>query len=139
MNRLLTVLAALPVLALGACSQVEDAATDAASDAGNRAGCAVAGRAVDEGRTLVGDIASDLGADPASARAKLTAAREALAAASPGLSDDARTQVDRAVAALDDLRDEARSVADGSSIDEQVVAEARAEYDTAAQQITSVC
>ncbi|KAA1380570.1 hypothetical protein [Aeromicrobium fastidiosum] len=139
MNRLLTVLAALPVLALGACSQVEDAATDAASDAGNRAGCAVAGRVVDEGRTLVGDIATDLGADPASARAKLTAAREALAAAAPTLSDDTRAQLDRAVAALDDLRDEATSVADGSSIDEQVVAEAKAEYDVAAEQITSVC
>ena len=135
----MTVLAVLPVLALGACSQVQDAASDAASEAGSRAGCAVAGRAVEEGRTLVGDVASDLGADPAAARAKLTATREALAAAAPGLSDDARTQVDRAVAALDDLRDEARSVADGSSIDEQVVAEATAEYDVAAQQVGSIC
>ncbi len=131
----MTVLAVLPVLALGACSQVQDAA----SEAGTRAGCAVAGRVVDEGRTVVSGIASDLGADPTAARAKLTAAREALAAAEQGLSDDVRTQVGRAVEALDSLRDEARSVADGSSVDEQVVAEATAEYDAAAQQVSGVC
>lgn len=139
MNRLLASAALLPVLALGACSEAERIASDAASDAGNRAGCAVAARVVDEGRTLVGDIATDLGADPTAARAKLTAAREALAAAEQGLSGDVRTEVGRAVDALDSLRDEARSVADGSSIDETVVSEAQAEYDVAAQQVAGVC
>lgn len=139
MNRLLASAALLPVLALGACSDVQEAASDAASDAGNRAGCAVASRVVDEGRTLVSGIASDLGADPTAARAKLTAARETLSAAEQGLSDETRTQVGRAVEALDSLRDEARSVADGSSVDETVVAEAQAEYDSAARQVTGVC
>ncbi|MBD8608686.1 hypothetical protein IFT73_17665 [Aeromicrobium sp. CFBP 8757] len=139
MNRLLATAALLPVLALGACSDVQEAASDAASDAGNRAGCAVAARVVDEGRTLVGDIATDLGADPTAARAKLTATREALAAAEQGLSDDVRTQVGQAVEALDSLRDEARAVADGSSVDETVVAQAQAEYDAAARQVTGVC
>ncbi len=139
MNRLTTVLAALPVLALGACSEVQDAASDAASDAGNRAGCAVARTAVDEGRTFVAGIASDLGADPEAARAKLTAARETLAAAEQGLSDEVRPQVDRAIEALDVLRTEAQSVADGSSIDDAVVQEAQAEYDAAAQQVIGIC
>ena len=139
MNRLLAAAAILPVLALGACSDVQDAAADAASDAGNRAGCAVASRVVDEGRTLVSGIASDLGADPTAARAKLTAAREALSAAEQGLSDETRTQVGRAVEAIDSLRDEAKAVADGSTIDDQVVADAQAEYDAAAQQVTGVC
>ena len=50
--------------------------------------------------------------------------------------DDA---VGRAVEALDTLRDEARAVADGSRVDETVVAQAQAEYDTAAQQVSGVC
>lgn len=138
-NRLLASAALLPVLALGACSEAERIASDAASDAGSRASCAVAGAAVDEGRGLVEGIAADIGADPDSVDRRLTVAREAVAAAERGLDGEVRQQLDRAVQALDALRDEARAVADGSSVDELVVAEAQAEYDVAAQQIAGVC
>lgn len=138
-NRLLASAALLPILALGACSDVERIASDTVSDAGSRAGCAVAGTAVDEGRSLVRGVASDIGADPDSVRQQLTVAREALAAAERGLDGEVRQQLDRAVDALDTLRDEARAAADGTTVDDQALQEARAEYDSAAEQLTAIC
>ncbi len=129
----------LPLLALGACSEVEDAVNDAASDAGSRAGCELAQPAVDGGRALVDDVTASIDADPAAAQRELSAAVEALGLAEPALSGEARDLVDRAGAALEDLRAQAESAAEGATVDDQVLQAAQAEYDAAAEQLTGVC
>lgn len=129
----------VPLLALGACSEVEDAVNDAASDAGSRAGCELAQPAVDAGRSLVDDVTANIDADPAAAQRELTAAAEALGLAEPALSGEARDLVDRAGSALEDLRDQAQAAADGATVDDQVLEAAQQEYDAAAEQLTGVC
>lgn len=139
MNRRLPLVMLLPLLALGACSEVEDAFSDAASDAGSRAGCELAQPAVDAGRSLVNDVTANIDADPAAAQRELSAAAEALGLAEPVLSGEARDLVDRAGAALEELRGQAEAVAEGATIDDQVLQAAQQEYDTAAEQLTGIC
>ncbi len=139
MNRRLPLVLLLPLLALGACSEVEDAVSDAASDAGSRAGCELAQPAVDAGRSLVDDVTANIDADPAAAQRELTAAAEALGLAEPALSGEARDLVDRAGAALEELRAQAQAAADGATVDDQVLEAAQSEYDAAAEQLTGVC
>ena len=139
MNRRLPLVLLLPLLALGACSEVEDAVSDAASDAGSRAGCELAQPAVDAGRSLVDDVTANIDADPAAAQRELTAAAEALGLAEPALSGEARDLVDRAGAALEELRAQAQAAADGATVDDQVLEAAQSEYDAAAEQLIGVC
>ncbi len=129
----------VPLLALGACSEVEDAVNDAASDAGSRAGCELAQPAVDAGRSLVDDVTANIDADPAAAQRELAAAGEALGLAEPALSGEARDVVERAGAALEELRAQAEAAADGVTVDDQVLESAQQEYDAAAEQLTGVC
>ncbi len=129
----------LPLLALGACSEVEDAVRDTASDAGSRVGCELAQPAVDEGRAFVERVAQDIDADPAAAQQELSAAREALELAAPTLTGELRDAIDQAAAAVEELRAEAQAVADGATVDDQVVQAAQAEYDAAAQELTGIC
>jgi hypothetical protein len=129
----------LTVLLLSACSEAERAVSDAGSEAASKAGCSLARSAVGEVRRQVDGIASDIKADPEAAGRKLTAAREALGAAERSLSGETQEQLARASAAIDDLQSEARAVADGASVDDQVLRAARAEYDDAAQQLTGLC
>lgn len=138
MKRLLPVLAsAACVLALGACS--EDEIRDRASDAASDAACSVASRALSGLRGEVEQAARDVGADPAAARRELTALRESLAAAERGLGGETRERVEQARAAVDDLLAQARRAADGTTVDDQAVAEAQAEYDAATRGLTEVC
>ncbi|MEG9224580.1 hypothetical protein [Aeromicrobium sp. Sec7.5] len=139
MNRRLSLAMLLPLLALGACSEVEDAVSDTASDAGSRAGCELAQPALDAGRSLVDDVTAKIDADPAAAQRELGAAAEALGLAEPALSGEARDLVDRAGAALEDLRAQAEAAADGVTVDDQVLQAAQDEYDAAAEQISGVC
>lgn len=139
MNRRLPLVLLLPLLTLGACSEVEDAVSDAASDAGSRAGCELAQPAIDAGRSLVDDVTANIDADPAAAQRELTAAAEALGLAEPALSGEARDLVDRAGAALEELRAQAQAAADGATVDDQVLEAAQSEYDAAAEQLTGVC
>lgn len=139
MNRRLPLVLLLPLLALGACSEVEDAVSDAASDAGSRAGCELAQPAVDAGRSLVDDVTANIDADPAAAQRELAAAGEALGLAEPALTGEARDLVDRAGAALEQLRSQAEAVAEGATVDDQVLQAAQDEYDAAAEQLTGIC
>ncbi|GAA1724373.1 hypothetical protein [Aeromicrobium alkaliterrae] len=139
MTRRLPLLLLLPVLALGACSAVEDAASDAASDAGSRVACELAQPAIDQGRTLVDDVTARIDADPQSVRTELAAAGEALGIAEQGLSGEVRDLVARASDAVDELRTQAEAAADGTTVDEQVVQSAQAEYDAAAEDLAGVC
>ncbi len=139
MNRRLPLALLLPLLALGACSEVEDAVSDAASDAGSRAGCELAQPAVDAGRSLVDDVTANIDADPAAAQRELSAAADALDLAEPALTGEARDVVERAGAALEELRAQAQAVADGATVDDQVLQAAQDEYGAAAEQLTGVC
>ena len=139
MNRRLPLVLLLPLLALGACSEVEDAVSDAASDAGSRAGCELAQPAVDAGRSLVDDVTANIDADAAAAQRELAAAADALGLAEPALSGEARDVVERAGAALEKLRAQAEAAAEGVTVDDQVLQAAQDEYDAAAEQLTGVC
>ncbi|MDF1705351.1 MAG: hypothetical protein P1U38_11305 [Aeromicrobium sp.] len=135
----LLVLPLLGLFALGACSEVEDAISDTASDAGSRASCEIAQPAIEAGRSLVDDVSARIDADPAAAQRELTAAAEALGLGEATLSGEARDLVDRAGSALEELRAQAEAAADGTTVDDQVVQAARDEYDAAAEQLTGVC
>lgn len=67
------------------------------------------------------------------------AVREALAAAETRLTGETGKQMARARAAIDDLRAEARAVADGASLDDRALRAAQKEYDDAGEQLTGVC
>ncbi|MCX6405826.1 MAG: hypothetical protein NTV28_02785 [Propionibacteriales bacterium] len=135
----LRLLLPLPLLALGACSDVGSAVDDVASSAGTRAGCEVAGRAVDEGRGLVDGVGQEISDDAAGARRELAAAGAAIEAAAPTLTGEVRALVERAGTALSTLRDEAEAVAAGSAVDDRAVQAAQSEYDRVADQIRSLC
>jgi hypothetical protein len=129
----------LTALLLSACTEAERAVSDAGSEAASGAGCSVARAAVDEVRRQVDGIVSEIRVDPEAAEGELTAAREALAAAQEQLSGETQEQLARAGAAIDDLRAEARAVADGASVDDQAVQAAQEEYDDAAEQLSRLC
>lgn len=138
-TRLLAFVVLLTALFLSACSEAERAVSDAGSEAASNAGCSVARTTVDEVRQQVDGIASDIRANPEVAAGALTAAREALGTAEKQLSGQTREQLARAGGAIDDLQAEASAVADGASIDDQVVRTAQKEYDDAAKQLSALC
>lgn len=129
----------LTALVLSACSQAEKVVSDAGSEAASRAGCSVARAAVGEVRRQVEGITSRIQADPQSAERELTGVREALTVAEKQLSGETRQQMARAGAAIDDLRGEARAVANGAGIDRRTARAAQDEYDAAAEQLTRLC
>jgi hypothetical protein len=129
----------LTALLLSACSEAERAVSDAGSEAATKAGCSVARSAVSEVRRQVEVIASQIKTDPEAAERKLTAAREALEAAEKQLSGDTQEQLARAGAAIDDLRADARAVADGASVDDKSLRAAQKQYGDAAEQLTGLC
>lgn len=66
-------------------------------------------------------------------------AREALGAAEQQLTGGTQEQLARAGAAIDDLKAEARAVADGARVDDQALRVAQDEYDDAVKQLTDIC
>jgi hypothetical protein len=138
-TRLIAPVVLLTALVLSACSGAEKFASDAASEAASEGGCSVARAAVGEVRRQVDGIASQIQADPKTARRELTAVREALAAAETRLAGETGKQMARARAAIDDLRAEARAVADGASVDNRALRAAQKEYDDAVEQLTGLC
>jgi len=139
MNRRLPLALLLPVLALGACSQVENAVSDAATDAGTQVGCQLAQPAIDQGRSFVDQVVQSIDADPAAAQQQLTAAGQALQLAAPTLTGEIRNLVDQASAAVENLRGQAEAAAAGTTVDDQVVQAAQDEYAAAAEQLTGIC
>ena len=139
MTRLLAPVALLTALLLSACSEAEQAVSDAGSEAASQAGCSVAQAAVSEVRRQVAGITSKISADPEAAERELAAAREALGAAENQLSGETQEQLARAGAALDDLRAEATAVAEGANIDDRALQAAQEEYGDAVEQLTGLC
>ena len=138
-TRLLTALVLLTALLLSACSEAEKAVSDAGSEAASTAGCSVARAAVEQVRRQVDGIPAEIKADPEAAESGLTVAREALGAAEQQLTGGTQEQLARAGAAIDDLRAEAKAVADGARVDDQALRLAQEEYDDAVQQLTGIC
>lgn len=139
MTRLLAALVLLTAVLLSACSEAEKAVSDAGSQAASTAGCSVAQAAVEQVRRQVDGIAAEIKTDPAAAEGGLTVAREALGAAEQQLTGGTQEQLARAGAAIDDLKAEARAVADGARVDDQALRVAQDEYDDAVKQLTDIC
>jgi hypothetical protein len=138
-TRLVALVVLLTALALSACSEAGKAVSDAGSEAASNAGCSVARAAVGEVRRQVEGIAPEIEADPEAAGRELTAARDALGAAEKQLSGETQEQIARAGAAIDDLRGEARAVANGASVDDRALRAAQQKYGDAAEQLTGLC
>lgn len=139
MTRLLTPVVLLTAVLLSACSEAERAVSDAGSEAASQAGCSVAQAAVGEVRRQVDGISSEITVDPEGAGRELTAAGEVLGAAEKRLTGETREQLARAGAAIDDLRAQARAVAEGASVDDQALRAAQEEYGDAVEQLTGLC
>lgn len=138
-SRLLAVPAALlATLVLAGCG-AGDTVGEAVGGAADRAGCAVAQRAVDSVATQVRQVAADLGADPQAAQQRLAGLRDTLSAAEQGLSGETRAQVARARGAVEALGAQAGQAAGGTQVDDAAVQDAQQELDTAVQQLTQVC
>jgi len=137
-RRLAPVLLLTAVL-LSACSGAEKAVSDAGSEAASQAGCSVAQAAVAEVRRQVDGITSEITANPAAVEQELTAAREAFGAAEARLTGEIQEQLARAGAAVDDLRAEAKAVADGAKVDDQALQAAQDQFSDAAEQLTGLC
>jgi hypothetical protein len=94
---------------------------------------------VGEVRRQVDGITADIKANPEAAEQELTAARDALAAAEGQLTGQTKELLTRAGAAIDDLRAEAKAVADGATVDDKALQAAQDEYGAAVEQLTGVC
>jgi hypothetical protein len=138
-TRLLAALVLLTALVLSACSDAEKAVSDAGSEAASTAGCSLARAAVEQVRRQVDGIPAEIKADPEAAEGGLTVARETLGAAEQQLTGGTQEALARAGAAIDDLRAEARAVADGARVDDQALRSAQEEYDDAVKQLTGIC
>ncbi|WP_193613964.1 hypothetical protein [Nocardioides lijunqiniae] len=126
---------ALLALTLVGCSDVEDAAKGAASDAA----CSVANKTMDEAGTQAKQAVSDLGADPAAAKRELTALRDGLKTLEGQVDGETGGKVTEARKALDRLVTQADAAREGSPVDDQAVEDAQADLDTAIEDFTELC
>lgn len=122
-------------LALGGCSQAEDAARDAA----NRAGCAVAQSALDKAQTEAEQALDNINADPDAAGRKLAGIRDAVKAAESGLSGATKEKIEKARKALDTMAAEAKDAAQGGEVDTSAVDNAKAQLDNAVSDVRDSC
>lgn len=127
--------ATLLCLTLVGCSDAEDLVRDKASDAA----CSVAQQAMD----AVGDQArqaiDDIKADPQGAEERLKALRDSLVALEGQVDGRTGGKVTQAREALDRLVEEADAARTGTPVDDQAVAEARTELDTAIEDFRTLC
>lgn len=123
------------VASLSACQAAEDAAKDAVSDAA----CDVARSAVDEAGDQATKAVDDIGADPAAAETELRNIRDALATAQNGVSGDLRDKIVDAKDAVERLLGQAQDAAQGTEVDTAVVDDARADLDTAVEDVKNLC
>ncbi|MCD4524581.1 hypothetical protein [Nocardioides sp. cx-173] len=128
-------LAAVLSLVLAGCSDVEDAAKDAAGDAA----CSVARQAMDEAATQAKQAVGDLGADPAAAKRELTALRDALKTLEGRVDGESGGKVTQARKALDRLVTQADAARAGTPVDRQAVDDAQSDLDSAVEDFRDVC
>lgn len=117
------------------CSDVEDLARDTASDAA----CSVARTAMDEASNQAKQAVEELNADPQAARRELTALRDSLKALEGRVDGETGGKITQAREALDKLVTQADAAREGTPVDDQAVADAEAELDTAVEEFGNLC
>ncbi|CAN5663697.1 hypothetical protein BH11ACT8_BH11ACT8_20690 [soil metagenome] len=117
------------------CSDIKDAATNKAGEAG----CAVAKKAVDGVKSQVDDAIDQIGADPESARKKLSGARDALKKAEGSIGGGTKQKLTSAREALDDLVAEASDAASGADVDTSAIDTSKEKFSTAVDDVTGAC
>lgn len=122
-------------MTLAGCSDVEDLAREKASEAA----CSVARSAMDEASTQAKQAAEKINADPQAARRELTALRDSLKALEGRVDGETGGKITEARKALDRLVEQADAARAGTPVDDQAVADAEAELDTAVESFSSLC
>ncbi|WP_309649278.1 hypothetical protein [Nocardioides sp.] len=135
MKSLAVATALLLSLTLVGCSDVEDLARDTASDAA----CSVARTAMDEAGDQAKQAVEGLDADPQAARRELTALRDSLQALEGRVDGETGGKITQAREALDKLVEQADAAREGTPVDDQAVADAEAELDTAVEDFGNLC
>ncbi|GAB2755189.1 hypothetical protein GCM10027020_04260 [Nocardioides salsibiostraticola] len=128
-------LAAVLALTLTGCTQAEEAATGAA----NRAGCAVAQKALNQAQSEAEKALDEIDADPEAARRKLGGMRDAVKAAESGLSGETKEKLAEARRALDTMAGEAQDAAQGADVDTSAVDNAKDRLDDAVGDVRDLC
>lgn len=128
-------LAVALALTLTGCSQAEEAAKGAA----NRAGCAVAQKALDQAQSEAEKALDEIDADPEAARRKLAGMRDAVRAAESGISGETREKLGKARRALDTMAGEAQDAARGANVDTSAVDDAKDRLDDAVGDVRDLC
>ena len=122
-------------LTLVGCSDAEDLVKDKAGDAA----CSVAQQAMDEAGQQAQKALDQVQADPRAAEQKLTALRDSLKALEDQLDGETGGKVTEAREALDRLVEQADAARAGTPVDDEAVADAKADLDTAVEDFASVC
>ena len=129
------VLAALLSLTLVGCSDAENLVKDQA----NEAACSVAQKAMDGVGQEAQQAIDDLKADPKGAEERLKALRDSLQALEGQLDGKTGGKVTQAREALDRLVTQADAARTGTPVDDQAVADARSDLDTAVSDFATIC
>jgi len=132
---LIAALTALLSLSLVGCSEVEDAAKDAADEAA----CSVAQRAMDEAGDQAQRAVDEIGADPQAAENELKALRDSLKALEGQVDGETGGKVTEARQALDRLVKQADRARTGTPVDDQAVDDAQRDLDAAVEDFTDIC
>lgn len=137
MRRTPTLAAATLVAALSltACSQAEDAAKNAASDAA----CSLAKNAADEAGKQAAQAVDDIGADPQAAQQELSSIRDLLSAAEKGVDGDVKADLADARKAVERLLGQAQDAARGVEVDTTAVESAKGDLDRAVDDVKTLC
>lgn len=128
-------LAVVGSLSLAACSEVEDAARDAADDAA----CSVAKQAMDRAGDEAQRAVDEIGADPQAAKRELTALRDALKSLESQVDGETGGKVTEARKALDRLVKQADDAREGTPVDDQAVDDAQRDLDAAVDDFKDIC
>lgn len=122
-------------LTLVGCSEVEDAAKDAADDAA----CSVAQQAMDRAGDEAQKAIEQIGADPAAAERELKALRNGLESLEGQVDGETGGKVTEARKALDRLVKQADRARAGTPVDDQAVDDAQRDLDAAVEDFKDIC
>lgn len=128
-------LTAVLTLTLVGCSEVEDAARDAADDAA----CSVAKQAMDKAGDQAQRAVDEIGADPQAAKRELTALRDTLKSLEGQVDGESGGKVTQARKALDKLVKQADQARSGTPVDDQAVDDAQRDLDAAVDDFKDIC
>lgn len=135
MKSLVVAVTAALVIGLVGCSEVEDAAKDAAGDAA----CSVAEQAMDEAADQARQAIDEIGADPQAAKRELTALRDSLKSLEGQVDGETGGKVTQARKALDRLVKQADRARSGTPVDDAAVDDAQRDLDAAVEDFKDLC